>query len=63
MKTQLFKSFATIRELYSDSGIMWSMLITMYLFIVVPCVVAFALFQLITTPIYYLIVMILPKGQ
>jgi hypothetical protein len=63
MRNQLSKSFATIRELYSDSGIMWSMLITMYLFVVVPFVVAFTLIQILTTPICYLIVMILPKGE
>jgi hypothetical protein len=63
MSKSIANSIEGIRELYSDSGITMSIILTIYLSILIPLTVAYCIFQIVTTPIYYLIVLILPKGQ
>ena len=55
--------FSSIRELYSDSGLTMSIILTLYIFVAVPCVMAFGLFQLLVTPVYYGIVMLTTRGK
>lgn len=59
----LTNCFNSIRELYSDSGITMSIILTIYLFVAIPCVVMFGLFQLLVTPVYYSIVMLTTRGK
>lgn len=50
--------FNNLSELYEGAGITMSIILTMFLLIVIPSVVIWGVFQLITTPIYYVIVML-----
>lgn len=53
----------SIRELYNDSGFTWSVILSIYLLVAVPCLVAFGLFQLLVTSVYYGIVMLTTRGK
>ena len=53
----------SIRELYSDSGFTMSIILTIYILVAVPCMVAFGLFQLLITPVYYGIVMLTTRSK
>jgi len=59
----LTNCFNSIRELYSDSGLTMSIILTIYILVAIPCVVVFALFQLLVTPVYYAIVMLTTPRQ
>lgn len=55
--------FNSIRELYSDSGFTMSIILTIYIFVTVPCLVVFGLFQLLIIPVYYGIAMLTTRGK